>query len=71
MSVHIGVSKRSWQTEIVQDHLEEAEEMFEVLLVAPEGTVIGSISKAQVTIRESGRKTGRRGKNKPQSSLRS
>ncbi|XP_027143924.1 FRAS1-related extracellular matrix protein 1a isoform X2 [Larimichthys crocea] len=56
-----GVSKRSWQTEIVQDHLEEAEEMFEVLLVAPEGTVIGSISKAQVTIRESGRKTGRRG----------
>ncbi len=30
--------------------------MFEVLLVSPEGTVIGSINKAQVTIRESGSK---------------
>ncbi|KAM9335623.1 FRAS1-related extracellular matrix protein 1a [Symphorus nematophorus] len=56
-----GVSKRSWQTEIIQDHLEEAEEMFEVLLVSPEGSVVGSISKAQVTIRESGRRMGRRG----------
>ncbi|XP_047425059.1 FRAS1-related extracellular matrix protein 1a isoform X2 [Mugil cephalus] len=50
-----GVSKRSWQTEIVQDHLEEAEETFEVLLVSPVGAVIGSISKAQLTIRDSGR----------------
>ncbi|XP_044197505.1 FRAS1-related extracellular matrix protein 1a [Thunnus albacares] len=50
-----GVSKRSWQTEIIQDHLEEAEELFEVLLVSPEGTVIGSINKAQITIRDSGR----------------
>lgn len=50
------MSKRSWQTEIIQDHLEEAAEMFEVLLTSPEGTVIGSVSKAQVTIRDSGRK---------------
>ncbi|XP_070711353.1 FRAS1-related extracellular matrix protein 1a [Pempheris klunzingeri] len=50
-----GVSKRSWQTEIIQDHLEEAEETFEVLLVFPEGTVISNINKAQVIIRDSGR----------------
>ncbi|KAL6118931.1 frem1 [Pungitius sinensis] len=49
-----GVSKRSWQIQIIQDHLEEAVEMFEVLLVSPEGTVIGSIDKAPVTIRDSG-----------------
>ncbi|XP_056298988.1 FRAS1-related extracellular matrix protein 1a [Pseudoliparis swirei] len=49
-----GVSKRSWQSEIIQDHLEETVEVFEVLLVSPEGAVIGSISKAQVTIRDSG-----------------
>nr|XP_046236498.1 FRAS1-related extracellular matrix protein 1a isoform X2 [Scatophagus argus] len=50
-----GVSERSWQTEITQDHLEEPEEIFEVLLISPEGTVIGSIYKAQVTIRKSDR----------------
>uniref|UniRef100_A0A3Q3X746 FRAS1-related extracellular matrix protein 1 n=1 Tax=Mola mola TaxID=94237 RepID=A0A3Q3X746_MOLML len=50
-----GMLKRSWQAEIIQDHLEEAEEAFEVLLVSPEGTVIGNINKTQVTIRESGR----------------
>ncbi|XP_029310735.1 FRAS1-related extracellular matrix protein 1a isoform X2 [Cottoperca gobio] len=50
-----GVSKRSWQTEIVQDHLEEAIETFEVLLVFPEATMIGRINKAQVTIKDSGR----------------
>ncbi|XP_063756912.1 FRAS1-related extracellular matrix protein 1a isoform X2 [Eleginops maclovinus] len=50
-----GVSKRSWQTEIIQDQLEEAVEIFEVLLISPEGTVIGNISKAQVKIRDSGR----------------
>ncbi|XP_045921786.1 FRAS1-related extracellular matrix protein 1a [Micropterus dolomieu] len=49
-----GTSKRSWQSEIIQDHLEEAEEMFEVLLVSPEGTIIGTINKTQVTIRGSG-----------------
>ncbi|GLD68214.1 FRAS1-related extracellular matrix protein 1-like protein [Lates japonicus] len=49
-----GVSKRSWQIEIIRDHLEEAEEMFEVLLISPEGTVIGTINRAQVTIRDSG-----------------
>ncbi|XP_073331288.1 FRAS1-related extracellular matrix protein 1a [Pagrus major] len=53
-----GVSKRSWHAEIIQDHLEEAEEMFEVLLVSPEGTVISSIHTAQVTIRESGGRGG-------------
>lgn len=62
-----GVSKRSWQAEIIQDHLEEAEEMFEVLLVSPEGTVIGSINKAQVTIRESRSAGGVRGKINPYS----
>ncbi|CAB1345182.1 unnamed protein product [Coregonus sp. 'balchen'] len=41
-----GVSKRSWRIEITQDHLEEAEETFEVTLVSPEGTVVGSTSKA-------------------------
>ncbi|XP_030018419.1 FRAS1-related extracellular matrix protein 1a isoform X2 [Sphaeramia orbicularis] len=50
-----GVSRRSWQTEIIQDHLEEADEVFEVLLVSPEGSIIGSINKAHVTIRDSGR----------------
>lgn len=55
-SACLGVSKRSWQAEIIQDHLEEAAEMFEVLLTSPEGAVIGSVSKAQVTIRDSGRK---------------
>ncbi|XP_022603580.1 FRAS1-related extracellular matrix protein 1 [Seriola dumerili] len=50
-----GVSKRSWHIDIIQDHLEEAEEMFEVVLVSPEGTIIGSISGAQVTIRDAGR----------------
>uniref|UniRef100_A0A3Q3FCR4 Fras1 related extracellular matrix 1a n=1 Tax=Labrus bergylta TaxID=56723 RepID=A0A3Q3FCR4_9LABR len=49
-----GVSKRIWQTEIIQDHLEESEEKFEVLLVSPDGTVIGRIDTAQVTIKESG-----------------
>ncbi|XP_055369067.1 FRAS1-related extracellular matrix protein 1a isoform X2 [Betta splendens] len=49
-----GVSRRSWQAEIIQDDLEEAEEMFEVLLVSPEGTVIGNTHKADVTIRDNG-----------------
>ncbi|XP_068443909.1 FRAS1-related extracellular matrix protein 1a isoform X1 [Clinocottus analis] len=49
-----GVSTRTWQSEIIQDHLEETVEMFEVLLVSPEGAVIGSINKACVTIRDSG-----------------
>lgn len=47
------MSKRRWQTEIIQDHLEEADETFEVLLVSPESTVIGSINKAMLTIRDS------------------
>lgn len=54
ITVHTGVSKRSWQTEIVQDHLEEAEETFEVQLVSPVGAVIGGISKARLTIGDSG-----------------
>ncbi|XP_054912533.1 FRAS1-related extracellular matrix protein 1a [Poeciliopsis prolifica] len=49
-----GVAKQSWQTEIVEDHIEEADERFEVLLVSPEATVIGRISKAELTIRDSG-----------------
>ncbi|XP_036969222.1 FRAS1-related extracellular matrix protein 1a isoform X2 [Acanthopagrus latus] len=56
-----GVSKRSWHAEIIQDHLEEAEETFEVLLVSPEGTVISSIHTAQVIIRESAGQAGGRG----------
>lgn len=55
VSFYAGVSKRSWQIEIIRDRLEEAEEMFEVLLVSPEGTIIGSISRAQVTIKDSGK----------------
>lgn len=51
-----GMSKRSWQIEIIQDHLEEAEETFEVLLISPESTVIGATNKAKVTIRDSGSK---------------
>lgn len=47
-----GVSKRSWQTKIVQDNLEEAEEVFEVQLTAPEASVIGRVNKAQITIRD-------------------
>uniref|UniRef100_A0A3Q2Q6U8 FRAS1-related extracellular matrix protein 1 n=1 Tax=Fundulus heteroclitus TaxID=8078 RepID=A0A3Q2Q6U8_FUNHE len=50
-----GVAKRSWQAEIVEDDIEEADELFEVLLVSPEASVIGSISKAQLTIRDSGK----------------
>ncbi|XP_069576815.1 FRAS1-related extracellular matrix protein 1-like isoform X3 [Brachyistius frenatus] len=50
-----GVSKRTWQTEIIQDELEEADKMFEVLLVSPESTVIGNANKAQLTMRDSGR----------------
>ncbi|KAM9400758.1 FRAS1-related extracellular matrix protein 1a isoform 1-T2 [Salvelinus alpinus] len=50
-----GVSKRSWRIEITQDHLEEAEETFEVTLVSPEGTVVGSTSKALVKIKDSGK----------------
>lgn len=52
------MSQRSWQIQIIQDNLEEAEEVFEVLLASPEGTVVGSNSKAQVTIRRSGSRTG-------------
>lgn len=59
VSVCVGVSKRSWHTDVIQDDLEEAEEVFEVLLVSPEGSVIGSINKAQVTIRDSGRGTNK------------
>uniref|UniRef100_A0A665UUH8 Fras1 related extracellular matrix 1a n=1 Tax=Echeneis naucrates TaxID=173247 RepID=A0A665UUH8_ECHNA len=52
-----GVSERKWQIEVIQDHLEEAEETFEVLLVSPEGTIISGISSAQVNIRDSGKRT--------------
>ncbi|KAL0970327.1 hypothetical protein UPYG_G00240500 [Umbra pygmaea] len=50
-----GVSKRSWRIEITQDQLEEADEVFEVSLVSPEGAVLGSISSALVRIRDSGK----------------
>uniref|UniRef100_H3CI90 Fras1 related extracellular matrix 1a n=1 Tax=Tetraodon nigroviridis TaxID=99883 RepID=H3CI90_TETNG len=53
-----GVSRRSWQIQILQDELEEAAEMFEVLLTSPEGAVIGGIGRAQVTIGRSGSRTG-------------
>jgi len=54
ITVRIGVAKRRWQTEIIQDRIEEADEKFEVLLVSPEATIIGSINKAELTIRDSG-----------------
>ncbi|XP_062240330.1 FRAS1-related extracellular matrix protein 1a [Platichthys flesus] len=50
-----GVSKRSWQIKIIQDYLEEAEETFEVLLISPEATTIGTINMAQIIIRDSGK----------------
>uniref|UniRef100_A0A3Q3B9I0 FRAS1-related extracellular matrix protein 1 n=1 Tax=Kryptolebias marmoratus TaxID=37003 RepID=A0A3Q3B9I0_KRYMA len=49
-----GVSKRRWQLELIQDHIEEADEHCEVQLVSPEATVIKSINKAELTIRDSG-----------------
>lgn len=52
LSVYLGVARRTLQVKIIQDYLEEATETFEVLLASPEGTAIGSINKAQVTIRE-------------------
>lgn len=52
LSVCLGVTRRTLQVKIIQDYLEEATETFEVLLASPEGTVIGNINKAQVTIRE-------------------
>nr|XP_057934070.1 FRAS1-related extracellular matrix protein 1a isoform X2 [Doryrhamphus excisus] len=50
-----GVSTKTWKIKLLQDQLEETDEIFEVLLVHPEGTVIGTIQKAQVTINDSGR----------------
>ncbi|XP_041842591.1 FRAS1-related extracellular matrix protein 1a [Melanotaenia boesemani] len=50
-----GVAKRRWQAGIIQDHIEEVDETFEVLLVSPEATIIGRISKAEVTIKDSGK----------------
>lgn len=55
VSFHVGMSKRSCHIKVIQDHLVEAEEMLEVLLVSPEGTVIGSIKNAQVIISDTGR----------------
>ncbi|KAL4641549.1 FRAS1-related extracellular matrix protein 1 isoform X1 [Arapaima gigas] len=49
-----GVSSRTWQVEITQDQLEEAEETFTVSLVSPKGTVLGHRTKALVTIVDSG-----------------
>ncbi|XP_077401536.1 FRAS1-related extracellular matrix protein 1a [Vanacampus margaritifer] len=49
-----GVSLRIWNIEVIQDQLEEADEVLEVLLVLPEGTVIASVSKAQVIIKDQG-----------------
>ncbi|KAM6909056.1 FRAS1-related extracellular matrix protein 1a [Xenentodon cancila] len=50
-----GVSKRRWQTEVIQDQIEEADEKFEVLLVSSEATVIGRTNKAELIIKDSGR----------------
>ncbi|XP_051918157.1 FRAS1-related extracellular matrix protein 1a isoform X2 [Hippocampus zosterae] len=50
-----GVSLKIWNIEVIQDQLEEADEVFEVLLIFPEGTVIASVKKAQVTIKDTGR----------------
>ncbi|XP_054656687.1 FRAS1-related extracellular matrix protein 1a [Dunckerocampus dactyliophorus] len=50
-----GVFTKIWKIELLQDQLEEAGETFEVVLVQPEGTIIGTIQKAQVTINDSGR----------------
>uniref|UniRef100_A0A3B3D2I5 Fras1 related extracellular matrix 1a n=1 Tax=Oryzias melastigma TaxID=30732 RepID=A0A3B3D2I5_ORYME len=47
-----GVTKRKWQMEMIQDHLEEADETFEVQLVSPEAAVTGRTQKARITIRD-------------------
>lgn len=52
LSICLGVARRTLQVKIIHDYLEEATETFEVLLASPEGTVIGNINKAQVSIRE-------------------
>lgn len=50
-----GVARRRWQTKIVEDHIEEADEQFEVLLISSEASVIGSLRKVELTIRDSGK----------------
>uniref|UniRef100_A0A3P9HTD0 FRAS1-related extracellular matrix protein 1 n=1 Tax=Oryzias latipes TaxID=8090 RepID=A0A3P9HTD0_ORYLA len=60
-----GVARRAWLMEIIQDHLEEADETFELLLVSPEATVIGRIQKAQITIRDSGKDACRLNQDSP------
>lgn len=47
-----GMQKQSWRTEIIQDDLEEAEEALEVLLVSPQGTLIGGINRTLITIQD-------------------
>lgn len=45
-----GVATRQWKVELVQDHLEESEEMFEVTLDSPVGAVQRGSAKAVITI---------------------
>uniref|UniRef100_A0A8C6MF79 FRAS1-related extracellular matrix protein 1 n=1 Tax=Nothobranchius furzeri TaxID=105023 RepID=A0A8C6MF79_NOTFU len=50
-----GIFNRRWLVELIQDHVEEADERFEALLVSPQAAVTGSIHKAELLIRDSGR----------------
>uniref|UniRef100_A0A8B9KAF0 Fras1 related extracellular matrix 1a n=1 Tax=Astyanax mexicanus TaxID=7994 RepID=A0A8B9KAF0_ASTMX len=48
-----GMSTRQWRLELLQDSLEEAEEVFEVTVDSPVGSVLGGNIKATITILDS------------------
>lgn len=48
-----GVANRQWKVEIVEDHLEESEEMFEVTLDSPVGAIQRGSTKAVITLMDS------------------
>ncbi|XP_034021139.1 FRAS1-related extracellular matrix protein 1a isoform X2 [Thalassophryne amazonica] len=50
-----GARKQSWTVAIIKDQLEEADEVFEVMLTSPDGTVIGRNQKAWVIIQDAER----------------
>ncbi|XP_022534044.2 FRAS1-related extracellular matrix protein 1a isoform X1 [Astyanax mexicanus] len=59
-----GMSTRQWRLELLQDSLEEAEEVFEVTVDSPVGSVLGGNIKATITILDS--RNGQCGEKPPQ-----